>query len=84
MRHMINKESFDDTHDFKESILKEENTWSFGQVAPVLLLLTPILLLCEGFSGRLNIKYFDPSVRILTFVYRNGSKEPYSASKGVF
>lgn len=35
-----------------DSIL-EENTWSFGQLVPVLLLLVPALQMAEGCSGRL-------------------------------
>lgn len=33
----------------------EENEWSFGQLVPVLLLLLPVLLVTEAFSG----KYYD-------------------------
>lgn len=29
----------------------EENGWGFGQLVPVFLLLLPVLLMAEGFSG---------------------------------
>lgn len=32
--------------------LQEENDWNFGQLVPVLLLLVPVILVAEGFSGK--------------------------------
>lgn len=34
----------------------EENHWGFGQLVPVLLLLLPVLLMAEGFSGKISLK----------------------------
>lgn len=45
---------FDAYHRVDDKIYEKENTWTFGQMVPVLFLLTPVLLVCEGLSGGLN------------------------------
>lgn len=38
---------------FSERRATEESGWRFGQVVPVVLLLSPLLLMVEGFSGKM-------------------------------
>lgn len=47
---------YNPSQEIEDEGIIEEDTWSFGQLVPVFMLLVPLLMIVEGCSGKTHVR----------------------------